>query len=122
MQSGMAPPHGLALSILRSNMTVSIPFSWAKISAAQDPAGPPPTTATLYFISNEEVDWTALVIEVFPMNAELVKALATVAKPATATRVNFILFEVVVEVEGEETNEQLMANLFLISDDGFSYS
>jgi hypothetical protein len=56
------------------------------------------------------------------MNAELVKALATVAKPATATRVNFILFEVVVEVEGEETNEQLMANLFLISDDGFSYS
>jgi hypothetical protein len=36
------------------------------------------------------------------MNAELVKALATEAKPATATRVNFILFDVDVEVEGEE--------------------
>lgn len=39
-------------------MTVSIPFSWAKISAAHAPEGPPPTTATLYFMSSEvEEDW-----------------------------------------------------------------
>jgi hypothetical protein len=40
----------LALSIFLSKRTVSIPFSCAKISAAHAPEGPPPTTATLYFI------------------------------------------------------------------------
>merc|ERR1719183_311724 len=54
IQSGIAPPHGLALSIFLSNKTVSIPFSWAKISAAQAPDGPPPITATLYFISSDD--------------------------------------------------------------------
>ena len=54
MQRGMAPPHGLALSIFLSNRTVSMLFSWAKISAAHAPEGPPPTTATLYFMSKEE--------------------------------------------------------------------
>jgi hypothetical protein len=63
MQSGIAPPHGLALSSLRSKKTVSIPFSWAKISAAQAPDGPPPTTATLYFMLSAEdaaVEWATL--------------------------------------------------------------
>lgn len=60
MQRGMAPPHGLALSSFRSNKTVSIPFSCAKISAAQAPAGPPPTTATLYFM-DKAVDEVAAV-------------------------------------------------------------
>ena len=96
IQSGMAPPHGLALSSLRSNMTVSIPFSWAKISAAHAPEGPPPTTATLYFISKAEEDLGTF-MEVFPMKEEVEKALA-VAKPATATRVNFILLSCVLKL------------------------
>mmetsp|Transcript_44723 Transcript_44723/g.87695 ORF Transcript_44723/g.87695 Transcript_44723/m.87695 type:complete len:208 (-) Transcript_44723:137-760(-) len=54
IHSGIAPPHGLALSSLRSNSTVSTFFSWAKISAAQAPEGPPPTTATRYFISRAD--------------------------------------------------------------------
>ncbi len=56
MHRGMAPPHGFALSILRSNSTVSTFFSFAKISAAHAPDGPPPTTATLYFMSREVED------------------------------------------------------------------
>ena len=51
MQRGMAPPQGLQLSILRSIIIVLSDLSWAKISAAQAPAGPPPTTATVYFMS-----------------------------------------------------------------------
>ena len=51
MHRGIAPPHGLALSILRSMMYVSMFGSWAQISAAQAPDGPPPMTATRYFIS-----------------------------------------------------------------------
>jgi hypothetical protein len=38
----------LQLSILRSNIIVSIFGFCAKISAAHAPDGPPPTTATLY--------------------------------------------------------------------------
>jgi hypothetical protein len=49
MHNGIAPPHGLALSILRSMSTHSILGFLASASAAQDPDGPPPTTATLYF-------------------------------------------------------------------------
>lgn len=45
MHSGMAPPHGLAVAGLRSKRKVSIP-PVAKASAAEDPAGPPPITAT----------------------------------------------------------------------------
>ena len=41
MHRGIAPPHGLALSILRSMMYVSM-FVWAQIPAAQAPDGPPP--------------------------------------------------------------------------------
>ena len=48
MHTGIAPPHGLQLSILRSNNTVSIFGFCANISAAHAPDGPPPTTATLY--------------------------------------------------------------------------
>merc|ERR1719440_1570986 len=47
MQSGMAPPHGLQLSILRSKRVVSTLGALAKISAAHAPEGPPPMTATL---------------------------------------------------------------------------
>jgi hypothetical protein len=45
------------------------------------------------------------------MNAELVKALATVAKLATATSVNFILFEVVIEAAGESSFQKIMDEL-----------
>ena len=45
MQSGIAPPQGFALSNLRSNKKVSIP-AFASVSAAEEPAGPEPTTAT----------------------------------------------------------------------------
>ncbi|KVI06432.1 hypothetical protein Ccrd_015246 [Cynara cardunculus var. scolymus] len=48
MQSGMAPPQGLALSNLRSIKNVSIPPS-ARVRAAAPPAGPPPMTATRRF-------------------------------------------------------------------------
>jgi hypothetical protein len=46
MHMGIAPPQGLALSNLRSNKKVSIP-AFANVSAAEEPAGPDPTTATL---------------------------------------------------------------------------
>jgi hypothetical protein len=49
MQTGIAPPQGFALSIFLSNITHSILGFFAKISAAQEPAGPPPTTATRNF-------------------------------------------------------------------------
>jgi hypothetical protein len=45
MQRGIAPPQGFTLSNLRSIKNVSIP-AFASTSAAQAPAGPPPTTAT----------------------------------------------------------------------------
>mmetsp|Transcript_101971 Transcript_101971/g.266150 ORF Transcript_101971/g.266150 Transcript_101971/m.266150 type:complete len:227 (-) Transcript_101971:65-745(-) len=45
MQRGMAPPHGLQLSSLRSMRYVSMP-ALASVSAQLAPAGPPPTTAT----------------------------------------------------------------------------
>ena len=47
MQTGIAPPQGLALSILRSKIVHSILGFLANDSAAHDPEGPPPTTATL---------------------------------------------------------------------------
>lgn len=45
MQRGMAPPQGLAVEGLRSKRYVSIPPE-ARASAAEEPAGPPPITAT----------------------------------------------------------------------------
>lgn len=45
IQRGMAPPQGFAASGLRSKMNVSTPPE-ARASAADDPAGPPPITAT----------------------------------------------------------------------------
>jgi hypothetical protein len=45
MQSGIAPPQGLALSNFLSNKKVSIP-AFANVSAADEPAGPDPITAT----------------------------------------------------------------------------
>ena len=50
MHTGMAPPHGLALSIFLSNRTHSMFGFLARASAAQAPEGPPPTTATVYFL------------------------------------------------------------------------
>jgi hypothetical protein len=44
----------------------------------------------VYFISKEEVDWTTFLMEVDPMKADGEKALA-VARPVTATILNFIL-------------------------------
>jgi hypothetical protein len=45
----------------------------------------------VYFISKDEDDFTAfLAIEVLPMKAEGVNAVATAAKLATETTVNFI--------------------------------
>ena len=46
MHTGMAPPQGLALSIFLSNSVHSMLGFCAKISAAHDPEGPPPITAT----------------------------------------------------------------------------
>ena len=46
MQSGIAPPHGFALSNFLSKSQVFIP-ALASISAAHEPLGPPPITATL---------------------------------------------------------------------------
>merc|ERR1719498_1732188 len=51
MHKGIAPPHGLQLSILRSMMIVSMLGSSANISAADAPEGPPPITATRYLRS-----------------------------------------------------------------------
>ncbi|KAK2357551.1 geranylgeranyl diphosphate reductase, chloroplastic [Trifolium repens] len=48
MQRGMAPPHGLQLSIFLSMRKVSTP-PFASVSAAAPPAGPPPMTATRRF-------------------------------------------------------------------------
>ncbi|KAJ9178470.1 hypothetical protein P3X46_010349 [Hevea brasiliensis] len=44
----MAPPQGLAVEVLRSKRKVSIPPE-VRASAAEEPAGPPPTTATRSF-------------------------------------------------------------------------
>jgi hypothetical protein len=49
---GMAPPQGLALSSFRSKIQVSIP-ALASTSAAQEPLGPPPTTATRNILKPE---------------------------------------------------------------------
>ena len=49
MHTGIAPPHGLALSNLRSNKVHSMFGFLAIASAAHEPDGPPPTTATLNF-------------------------------------------------------------------------
>jgi len=46
MQSGIAPPHGFALSNFLSKSQVFIP-ALASISAAHEPLGPQPITATL---------------------------------------------------------------------------
>jgi hypothetical protein len=45
MHRGIAPPQGFALSNFLSNKKVSIP-AFANVSAAEEPAGPDPTTAT----------------------------------------------------------------------------
>ena len=90
MQSGMAPPHGLALSSLRSKRKVSIPFSWAKISAAQAPDGPPPTTATLYFMQSDEAECTPLLTDL-PAKDDGVKADAEAATVARVSRLNFMV-------------------------------
>ena len=55
MQTGIAPPHGFALSIFLSKRTHSMLGFLASASAAHAPEGPPPTTATLYF-------WPAAVV------------------------------------------------------------
>jgi hypothetical protein len=89
MQRGIAPPHGLALSSLRSIIKVSTPFSCAKISAAHAPDGPPPTTATLYFMHNDEDEAGTLAID-FPTNVDAVNADADATMSVKAATVNFI--------------------------------
>jgi hypothetical protein len=90
MHKGIAPPHGFALSNFRSKRKVSIPFSWAKTSAAHAPEGPPPTTATLYFISNE-LELCGALIRPAPMKLLGVKA-ATIGADAKSTDTTFIFF------------------------------
>lgn len=96
MQSGIAPPHGFALSIFRSKNTVSIFFSCAKISAAQAPDGPPPTTATLYFISNMVVDddeaLVGIVICLPTKLDDIVKAEADTTSEEIAANKNFMMY------------------------------
>lgn len=96
MQSGIAPPHGFALSIFLSKNTVSIFFSWAKISAAQAPDGPPPTTATLYFISNM-VDDETLVMDRPTKLDDIVKADADTAIEAITASEYFMVLVVLIE-------------------------
>ena len=86
----MAPPQGLALSSFLSNRTVSTPFSWAKISAAQAPDGPPPTTATLYFMSRDVADEARWATGAVRTKEDGAKAEAAAAMEATAAMVNFI--------------------------------
>mmetsp|Transcript_40127 Transcript_40127/g.96920 ORF Transcript_40127/g.96920 Transcript_40127/m.96920 type:complete len:215 (-) Transcript_40127:162-806(-) len=121
IQRGMAPPHGLALSIFRSNMTVSMPFSWAKISAAHAPEGPPPTTATLYRMSRFDplfVDVTPKLLDADCVNDDGVNADATPANDVMAKMENFmvcffvlVLFSLMcfvwVEVEGVSVKKTL---------------
>lgn len=52
MQSGMAPPQGFGVEGLRSKRKVSIPPA-ARVSAAEEPAGPPPITAARSFRPGE---------------------------------------------------------------------
>ena len=96
MHSGIAPPHGFALSIFLSKNTVSIFFSWAKISAAQAPDGPPPTTATLYFISNM-VDDETLVMDRPTKLDDIVKADADTAIEAITASEYFMVLVVLIE-------------------------
>ncbi len=91
MQSGIAPPHGFALSIFLSKNTVSIFFSWAKISEAQAPDGPPPTTATLYFISNMVDDDETLVMDRPTKLDDIVKADADTVIEAITASENFMV-------------------------------
>lgn len=65
-------------------------FSCAKISAAQAPDGPPPTTATLYFMSRAEVDCGTLAIRL-PTNEEGVKATAVAVRKANVAMENFMV-------------------------------
>mmetsp|Transcript_13886 Transcript_13886/g.35440 ORF Transcript_13886/g.35440 Transcript_13886/m.35440 type:complete len:202 (+) Transcript_13886:974-1579(+) len=58
MQSGIAPPQGLQLSIFRSISVTSMP-ACASVSAAHAPAGPPPTTATRSFASTVAMEGRA---------------------------------------------------------------
>jgi hypothetical protein len=72
---------------------VSIPFSWAKTSAAHAPEGPPPTTATLYFIS-KELELCGALIRPVPMKLLGVKA-ATIGTDAKSTDTTFIFLNLV---------------------------
>ena len=94
MHSGIAPPHGFALSIFRSKNTVSMFFSCAKISAAQAPEGPPPTTAILYFISNMVDDDETFVGPVMGLPTKLddiVKADADTTSEESTASENFMI-------------------------------
>ena len=100
IQSGMAPPHGFALSIFRSKKTVSIFFSWAKISAAQAPEGPPPTTATLYFmlrVVDDDDDGTRTMGE--PTKDDGVKATAVAVRQERMVMESFMVLAVVMKIQ-----------------------
>jgi hypothetical protein len=104
IQSGIAPPHGLALSSLRSIKKVSTPFSCAKISAAHAPDGPPPTTATLYFMHNDDED-AGTFATVFPTKEDGEKAVAEATMSENAATVNFMIFT---------TNTQVLFVLWIV--------
>ena len=59
IQSGIAPPQGLAVEGLRSKRKVSMPPA-ASASAAEDPAGPPPTTAARSLLEMMNVEGFSL--------------------------------------------------------------
>jgi hypothetical protein len=100
IQSGIAPPHGFALSSLRSNRTVSIERSCAKISAAQAPDGPPPTTATLYFMQRaEEVSMFDTILD-DPKKEELENDVTVVVLAASVNNKSFILDDYQIEYVG----------------------
>jgi hypothetical protein len=70
---------------------VSIPFSWAKISVAQAPDGPPPITATLYFMDKAESAAARCATGVFCTKEEGVNAAAVDAMVAMVASVNFMM-------------------------------
>ena len=78
-------------------------FSWAKISAAQAPDGPPPTTATLYFMSrevDEDVAVDATLWDTPPLMKE--EGVKDAAEPTRREAMaSFIVKKEGVEKEGE---------------------
>ena len=78
--------------IFRSKKKVSIFFSCANISAAQAPDGPPPTTATVYFISNAVDDNVGTPTICLPTKEDGVKATAVAVKQERMVIESFMVY------------------------------